>query len=644
MTVLLGVSMGTRAVRTAQPRAEQFGAPVADPSGLVSDIDRPLFFRNELIDSVGGDLPHLAAESIGAAAETEPELATGVAYRDPRQADALHAALSGAHLHNYHLVHEVEAVVEYLAATGEARNCSSVALFDLGSSGLTVSVVDLVQRTVVASQRSGEYSGDLIDAYVRNNQLQRLGKQSTDPDMALFEKRCRIAKERLSTQDAVCLPDASGMILLSRENFELLITDLLDEAIEFAREVMIGANVPIDAVVLIGGGARMPIVQQRVGPLLELPSIVPTEPETVAARGAALTARPHSRTRTGTRRSPDARRPVESAAPIAPTSQVRAEPAPVPPPLPAPVRPVPARADSQHAAPAAPAPGPTAARPVPARPWIAAAPIGEGSKSQDTVSDVPVSDAPVSEVAAEPIETVEGFASSRFTDSSESGAVETVSDTTPVVEDVLDDHVQGARVDGEVVALSTNTGDSSAEGSVAQSEATDDGKPVPFQLKNVYWLDADYDDDDGEDDRTRARRRLRTGGVLALGLASVVGVSAFMLTQQNTPQVVDTSVSRTQAEVPAVTTTVPTSVVPAPVLPPPAPETTVAPTTVPPETEVYQEPWTPEPTTTTTTAEPAPPPPVESVPPTTTQQPPPLIPGFPDFTLPVFPPVAPPAP
>ncbi|OZD01825.1 hypothetical protein CH275_18705 [Rhodococcus sp. 06-235-1A] len=672
MTVLLGVSMGTRAVRTAQPRAEQFTVPVADQSGLVSDIERPLFFRNELIDSVGGDLPHLAAESIGAAAETEPELATGVAYRDPRQADALHAALAGAHLHNYHLVHEVEAVVEYLAATGEARNCSSVALFDLGSSGLTVSVVDLVQRTVIASQRSGEYSGDLLDAYVRNNQLQRLGKSSTDPDMALFEKRCRIAKERLSTQDAVCLPDASGMILLSRENFELLITDLLDEAIEFARGVMIGANAPIDAVVLIGGGARMPIVQNRVGPLLELPSIVPTEPETVAARGAALAARPHSRTRNGARPAPDAIGPavgavhpavsVDTEASVESAPRVESAPS-VPsalpprsarprPPLPAPVRPVPARNESLHAAPSVPAPEPAASRPVPARPWIAAAPI----------------DGTATEAPRETADTTAGFESSRFTDpvvdSSDSVAVVPAS-TSAVVDDVLDDHVQGARVDGEVVALSTNSGEQTVEGSIDEVAATDsvaseavvagavsnvpetdasvvdDGKPVPFQLKNVYWLDADYDDDDGEDDRTRARRRLRTGGVLALGLAAVVAVSGFMLTQQNTPQVVDTSVSRTQAEVPAVTTTAPTSVVPAPVLPPPAPETTVEPTTVPPETEVYEEPWTPEPTT--TTAEPAPPPPVESVPPTT-QQPPPLIPGFPDFTLPGFPPIAPPAP
>ncbi|MDV6259874.1 Hsp70 family protein [Rhodococcoides yunnanense] len=675
MTVLLGVSMGTRAVRTAQPRAEQFQAPVADASGLVSDIERPLFFRNELIDSVGGDLPHLAAESIGAAVETEPELATGVAYRDPRQADALHAALAGAHLHNYHLVHEVEAVVEYLSATGEARDHRSVALFDLGSSGLTVSVVDLVQRTVTASQRSGEYSGDLLDAYVRNNQLQRLGKKATDPDIALFEKRCRIAKERLSTQDAVCLPDASGMILLSRENFELLITDLLDEAVEFARGVLIGANVPIDAVVLIGGGARMPIVQKRVGPLLELPSIVPTEPETVAARGAALTARPHSRTRTDPRRTPDVNRRsatppippvrvdpatrVDSARTSAPVPQHRPAPPrppqsgvarprppqPTPPPA-APVRPIPARTESVHAAPSAVAPVPTATRPVPARPWVASAPV------ETTIAD-----------AVDTTGTAAGFESSRFTDSvvDSSNSLAAEPESSPAVaDDVPGDHVQGARVDGEVVALSTNAGEGAVDDSevaetvVAHSvtqaperrvdtEAAgdDDGKPVPFQLKNVYWLDADYDDDDGEDDRTRARRRLRTGGVLAFGLAAVVGVSGFMLTHQNTPQVVDTSVSRTQTQAPAVTTVAPTSEIPAPVLPPPAPETTVEPTIEPSETEVYQEPVTTEPTT--TTAEPAPPPPVESVPPTT-QQPPPLIPGFPDFTLPGFPPLVPPAP
>lgn len=637
MTVLLGVSMGTRAVRTAQPRADQLGATGDTSSALVTDVERPLFFRNELIDSANGDLPHLAAESIGAAAEAEPELATGIAYRDPRQAEALRAAFAGAHLNNYHLVPEVEAVVEYLAVTGEARGARSVALFDLGSSGLTVSVVDLTARTVTASQRSGSYSGDLIDTYVRNNQLQRLGKPATDPDMALFEKRCRIAKERLSTQDAVCLPDASGMILLSRENFELLITDLLDEAIEFAREVMIGANVPIDAVVLIGGGARMPIVQQRVGPLLELPSIVPTEPETVAARGAALAARPNSRTRTAPDRTArDAhadvprRRHSDGLVAAAPAPVVPSVPV-VPPAPVAPEPPMPTRTESQHAAP--PVATPSSTRPVPARPWIAAASATESASAATGFESSKFADAP--EPSVEPLPADAEL-------SSEPTAVHDISEDSVVDRD-------GEVSDGVApVAVAPVAAEARAAETVSRTSATDavadigeDGKPVPFQLKNIYWLDADYDDDDGEDDRTRARRRLRTGGVLAFCAAAVVAVSGFMFTHQNSPEVVDTSVSRDQTDTPVVTT-VPTTT-PAPVLlpPPPAPEptTTVEPTTEEPET-TWEQPVT---TTETTTVEP-PPAPVESVPPVTTQQPPPLIPGFPDFTLPGFPPIVPPAP
>jgi hypothetical protein len=486
---------------------------------------------------------------------------------------------------------------------------------------LTVSVVDLIARTVTASQRSGSYSGDLIDAYVRNNQLQRLGKPATDPDIALFEKRCRIAKERLSTQDAVCLPDASGMILLSRENFELLITDLLDEAIEFAREVMIGANVPIDAVVLIGGGARMPIVQQRVGPLLELPSIVPTEPETVAARGAALAARPNSRTRTAPDRtardaqaSVPRRRHTDSAA-VVPPAPV-APPVPVVPPAPEPM--MPARSESQHAAP--PVATPSSTRPVPARPWIAAASITESASAATGFESSKFADAPADIPEPSTVEAQPSSESTAVHEFSENGVgeVSALAVEAPAVQPVLH-----------------------ASATDAAADTVEDGKPVPFQLKNIYWLDADYDDDDGEDDRTRARRRLRTGGVLAFCAAAVVAVSGFMFTHQNSPQVVDTSVSRDQTDTPVVTT-VPTTT-PAPVLlpPPPAPEptTTVEPTTEQPET-TWEQPVT---TTETTTVEP-PPAPVESVPPVTTQQPPPLIPGFPDFTLPGFPPIVPPAP
>ncbi len=292
MTVLLGVSMGAHAVRMALPRN---GAAV--PHARPPEAPQQLFFNNQVIDTVDDDVEYLAAESISAlAAESEPSMATGVAYRDAHQADTLHRALANQNLRNYCLVHEVEAVVEYLIASGEAAGYSTVALYDLGSSGLTVSVVDLNSRRVIVTERTSVFSGDIFDEILRDNQLARLGKPSDAPDIGLFTRRCRVAKERLSRIEAVCLPDESGMILLSRENFESLIIDDLDRSIEFAREILIGAQVPIDAVVLIGGGARMPIVRERVGASLDLPALTPNEPESVAARGAALSARPSERT------------------------------------------------------------------------------------------------------------------------------------------------------------------------------------------------------------------------------------------------------------------------------------------------------------------------------------------------------------
>lgn len=278
---------------------------------------------------------------------------------------------------------------------------------------------------------------------------------------------------------------------------------------------------------------------------------------------------------------------------------------------------MPARSESQHAAP--PVATPSSTRPVPARPWIAAASVSESASAATGFESSKFADAPADIPESSTVEAQPSPESTAVHEISENGVAE----------------VPAVAVEAPAVQPVSHT-----SATDAAADTVEDGKPVPFQLKNIYWLDADYDDDDGEDDRTRARRRLRTGGVLAFCAAAVVAVSGFMFTHQNSPQVVDTSVSRDQTDTPVVTT-VPTTT-PAPVLlpPPPAPEptTTVEPTTEQPETT-----WEQPVTTIETTVEP-PPAPVESVPPVTTQQPPPLIPGFPDFTLPGFPPIVPPAP
>ncbi|WP_037157653.1 Hsp70 family protein [Rhodococcoides fascians] len=574
MTVLLGVSMGAHAVRMALPRN---GTALLPPRVL--EAPQQLFFRNQVIDTVDDDVEYLAAESISAvAAESEPSMSTGVAYRDEHQADTLVRALDNQHLHNYRLVHEVEAVVEYLVASGEAAGYSTVALYDLGSSGLNVSVVDLDARRVITTRRTTEFSGDRFDEILRDNQLQRLHKPLDAPDIDLFTRRCRVAKERLSGNDAVCLPDESGMILLSRDSYETLITDEVDRSIEFARDVLIAAHVPIDAVVLVGGGSRIPLVRKRVGPSLDLPALTPNEPESVAARGAALSARPAEggAVAQGTA-------PARSSAPNG--------------------RPVPAR-PAAFAAPVAP-------RPTDATPTISISRDDLPADLPPLVSASVLSAAAAPSRATPPLSTPPPF-------------------TPPPV---------------APAEPASPTGSEPDESSRPGSESPGSEKPVShFALKNVYWLDAAYEDDDGEDESERTRRRVRSWSVVGVAAAAVIAVSGFLLTRPSSePAVVDTAV--TQAPAPSVAATTPPSTVAstpvAPVAPPP-PVTTTTEAPAPTEATVAPQPQSVE-TQVTETQQAPPPAPTQEVP-EPAPAPPPLIPGLPDFTLPTIPPLFPPAP
>ncbi|KZF08742.1 MAG: Hsp70 family protein [Rhodococcus sp. (in: high G+C Gram-positive bacteria)] len=543
MTVLLGVSMGAHAVRMALPRN---GTAVASlmSSARVLEAPQQLFFRNQVIDTVDDDVEYLAAESISAvAAETERQMATGVAYRDAHQADTLHRALEHQHLQNYRLVNEVEAVVEYLIASGEAAGYSTVALYDLGSSGLNVSVVDLAARRVIVTRRSTEFSGDQFDAILRDNQLDRLGKPSDAPDIDLFTRRCRVAKERLSGNDAVCLPDESGMILLSRDSYETLIADEVDRSIEFARDVLIGAHVPIDAVVLVGGGSRIPLVRKRVGVSLDLPALTPNEPESVAARGAALSARP--------------------------------------------------------------AEGGVADR---ARPAVAAT-VGNGTSDRSAlVSPRPTDATPTISISRDSLPTA--LPPLVSASAAAVGSSERTASLPPVPP-----------------SLSTPEPESPEQPASASH----------FALQNVYWLDADYQDDDGETIAEYTRRRVRAWSIVGVAAAAIVAVSGFLLLRPSSaPPVVDTAV--TDAPAPSVAATTPPAVPSAPVAPvaPPPPETTAA--VVP----VEPEPTVDSPTTAEQTTQEAPAPTQQA--PAPAPEPPPLIPGLPDFTLPTIPPLFPPAP
>ncbi|MBY6537518.1 Hsp70 family protein [Rhodococcus sp. BP-349] len=282
MTVL-GVSVGTSAVRLARP-----------VQGLRAGVEAA--FRHRAIDTTFDQAEQLAAESIGVIladpADPESISATGVAYRDDAQAGAVARAMARQHIVNYRLVPEVHAAVRFLRSTGDLDGLHVVGLYDLGSSGLSITVVDLDNGEVLASERSFAVSGNMFDATIRDNQIGRQQSGLDDVDGREFELRCRVAKEQLSSSGAVCLPGIGGLILLSREAFESMVAVPIEQSARLTRDVIARAGRPVEALVMIGGGSRIPLVRATLAGWVGLPTITPAEPELVAAKGAALSATP----------------------------------------------------------------------------------------------------------------------------------------------------------------------------------------------------------------------------------------------------------------------------------------------------------------------------------------------------------------
>ncbi|AOW93867.1 hypothetical protein BFN03_17665 [Rhodococcus sp. WMMA185] len=242
----------------------------------------------------------LAAASIGSLlaekADQEPVQAIGIAYQNEAQAGAVRAALERQQIDNYRLVPEVIAAMRKLEESGELGGHSTLLFYDLGSSGLTVTMVDRSTGTILSAARTGQISGELFDQLIRDRQLalHHIDQPADESAARALETQCREAKEELSIGGTACTPGAGGLLVLSSSSFDSLIEDSVEESMILVREVIGRSGRTPNAVVLIGGGAHLPLVTSVMESALELPVIVPNEPERVAAEGAALLAESES--------------------------------------------------------------------------------------------------------------------------------------------------------------------------------------------------------------------------------------------------------------------------------------------------------------------------------------------------------------
>lgn len=282
MSSVLGVSVGAGAIRLARP-----------PAGVESCAEPDSFDMRTFVVPPETPSAERAALSVAAALNSNPAItATVLACRDEQQARALHSALNEHGLTAYDIVPDIEAVLEFAVASGALQDVTTLAVFDLGSSGLSVTVVDVPSRQVRHTERTGDISGEYFDSLIREQQINS-GRIAHPPDpagLAELDALCRSAKERLSAGNAVALPSSYGPVLLTQENFAALIGRAVETSARATREVIERSGRPVQALLAVGGGMRIPLVSRILREAVDMPILVPPEPETAAARGAALMA------------------------------------------------------------------------------------------------------------------------------------------------------------------------------------------------------------------------------------------------------------------------------------------------------------------------------------------------------------------
>jgi hypothetical protein len=204
-----------------------------------------------------------------------------------------------------------------------------VALCDFGATGTTITLADAGAdfRAIGPAVRYDDFSGDLVDRALLTHLLAGLdadpSNTSAVASLTSFRDAVRNAKERLSFQTAVGLrgPRPGTTLRLTRAELESVVREPLDGVLgalddTLRRNGIWHAN--LAAIATVGGGARIPLVTQRLSEALRMPVSTTAHPQTVAAIGAALLGGREPETATRLAAAPKIRVVPAAGVPVAP--------------------------------------------------------------------------------------------------------------------------------------------------------------------------------------------------------------------------------------------------------------------------------------------------------------------------------------